>query len=66
MQTEMGLSAEEAEVRIMGNDLVNAVYIQENTDMKQHEILNSLEQKLKDIPEPNMVSEFVTIIEAVF
>ena len=34
MQNEMGLSPEEAEVRVVENDLVNAEYIQKNTDME--------------------------------
>jgi pantothenate kinase len=33
LQTEMGLSEEEAEIRANGNDLVNAIFIKNNTDL---------------------------------
>ena len=40
MTTKMGLSMQEAEERIFGNDLVNAKFIKENTNFDQHTLLN--------------------------
>ena len=39
MTTTMGLSVEEANGRIYGNDLVNAKFIVENTNMENHNIV---------------------------
>ena len=39
MTSEMGLSPEEAESRIVGNDLVNAAYIHEFLDRKQQNMV---------------------------
>ena len=40
MTTKMGLSMEEAEQRIFGNDMINAKFIKETTNLKHHNILN--------------------------
>lgn len=39
MTTKMGLTMEEAEVRIFGNDMVNAKFIKENTSLGDHNVL---------------------------
>jgi hypothetical protein len=39
METEMGLSKEQAESRLHGNDLLNADFIMKNIDYKLHEIV---------------------------
>lgn len=39
MTTKMGLSLEEAEERIFGNDLVNAEFIKQNTSIDEHTLL---------------------------
>lgn len=41
MTTQMGLTEKEAECRIFGNDMVNAKFIKENTDLDQHNVLRS-------------------------
>jgi len=45
MTTTMGLSVEEANVRIYGNDLVNAKFIVENTNMDNHNIVKTEQNK---------------------
>lgn len=44
MTTQMGLTEEEAEVRIFGNDMVNAKFIKENMKMDDHTVLQMVEQ----------------------
>lgn len=39
MTTKMGLTMEEAEERIFGNDMVNAQFIKQNTTMDHHRVL---------------------------
>ena len=63
MQKEMGLSYKEAEERAENNDLVNAQYIRTKTDLKKHEVLKIEEQGFKKVPKPNMIEEFVRILE---
>lgn len=39
MTTQMGLTDEEAERRIFGNDMLNAKFIKDNTSMEEHNLL---------------------------
>jgi hypothetical protein len=39
LKTEMGLTTSEAEIRANGNDLVNSMFIKENTDLSQHNVV---------------------------
>ena len=39
MTTQMGLTEEEAEKRIFGNDMVNAKFIKENMEISDHIVL---------------------------
>ena len=41
MTTQMGLTEEEAETRIFGNDMINAEFIKANTSMSDHNILRT-------------------------
>ena len=45
MMTEMKLAAEEADVRIYGNDLVNAKFIKVNLDLSKHQRIRLFAEK---------------------
>ena len=45
----MGLSEKEAEVRIFGNDLVNAKFIKENMNMDFNPVIGNISSKINAI-----------------
>ena len=58
MTTEMHLAPEEADVRIYGNDLVNAKFIKEHLDLSKHQVIRLFTEQSK-----NSVDQFLTVLQ---
>ena len=59
---EIGFSEEEAEERVQSNDLINAYYIKDNTDLNKHDRVVILTKEEKQKHEEDWVSEFLYIM----